>query len=328
MRYAISMKSCGHFWIFLTIVASVCTITGFLGGRAWLFDLTSNFRVQYSIILLIAVFVFLGGGRFQAAFIAAVFSAVNLYAISPFEGEVHARTRPVPVEGQMIRAVVLNVNHLNREYGEVIRFIELNQPEFLLLIEVNDEWLKELDSLRSDFPYEKSLTLENDGIALLSRVPFKTVSIGTIGRVGFPSIIARFDAGGQPFTLIGAHPRAPILPERARLRNRQIEALQRFVASNPGPIVLMGDLNNTPWSPIFEHFLHTTGLRDTREGYGLSPTWPALFPLLWIPIDHVLVSPEVAVHNRRVGSYVGSDHFPVLIDFSIQPVFHPQLSVK
>lgn len=36
-----------------------------------------------------------------------------------------------------------------------------------------------------------------------------------------------------------------------------------------------------------------------------------------IPIDHCLHSPDITVINRRVGSDVGSDHYPLIIDFSI-----------
>jgi len=42
-----------------------------------------------------------------------------------------------------------------------------------------------------------------------------------------------------------------------------------------------------------------------------------LVPLLGIPIDHCLVSPEIIVTKRSVGPSVGSDHYPVIIDFSI-----------
>jgi len=76
-------------------------------------------------------------------------------------------------------------------------------------------------------------------------------------------------------------------------------------------------MNGTPWSPFFKDFLLSSGLRDSREGFRLQPTWPTWFPPAWIPIDHALVSSSVVVHDRRVGPNVGSDHYPVIIDFSI-----------
>ena len=59
-------------------------------------------------------------------------------------------------------------------------------------------------------------------------------------------------------------------------------------------------------------------LHDSRLGCGIQPTWPAGRPLLWAPIDHCLVSKHVIVHSRRVSGNIGSDHYPVVIDFSIR----------
>jgi endonuclease/exonuclease/phosphatase family metal-dependent hydrolase len=47
------------------------------------------------------------------------------------------------------------------------------------------------------------------------------------------------------------------------------------------------------------------------------PTYPAWFPLLWLPLDHCLVSADLLVGQFRVGPYAGSDHFPVVVDFSL-----------
>jgi endonuclease/exonuclease/phosphatase (EEP) superfamily protein YafD len=54
------------------------------------------------------------------------------------------------------------------------------------------------------------------------------------------------------------------------------------------------------------------------KGFGFQPTWPANSRFLKIPLDHVLHAPEIIIHNRMVGGAVGSDHFPVIVDFSIQ----------
>ena len=42
---------------------------------------------------------------------------------------------------------------------------------------------------------------------------------------------------------------------RARYRNRQLAGLARFISEREGPIILLGDLNVTPWSPYFTDFL-------------------------------------------------------------------------
>jgi endonuclease/exonuclease/phosphatase family metal-dependent hydrolase len=67
----------------------------------------------------------------------------------------------------------------------------------------------------------------------------------------------------------------------------------------------------------FQAFLHDTGLRDTRRGRGVQPTWPAWLPLAQVPIDHALVSAGVRVHARFVGGRVGSDRLPIVRDFSL-----------
>ena len=82
------------------------------------------------------------------------------------------------------------------------------------------------------------------------------------------------------------------------------------------PVLLLGDLNATPWSHPFKRLLQETGLIDGSRGMGYQPTWPAgVLPLL-IPIDHCLHSQELRVVHKEVGPMVGSDHYPVIVDFA------------
>jgi len=84
------------------------------------------------------------------------------------------------------------------------------------------------------------------------------------------------------------------------------------------PLLLLGDLNVTPWNHHFKKLLRHTGLKDSTQGYGVQPTWPTYYPWLWIPIDHCLYSSSIHVVGRKVGEHVGSDHYPVIIDFAIK----------
>jgi len=70
--------------------------------------------------------------------------------------------------------------------------------------------------------------------------------------------------------------------------------------------------------PAFCRFAGESGLRDSRQGFGIQATWPSYMPPLRIAIDHCLVSGNVIVNGRRVGAHVGSDHFPVIVDVSLK----------
>jgi endonuclease/exonuclease/phosphatase (EEP) superfamily protein YafD len=99
----------------------------------------------------------------------------------------------------------------------------------------------------------------------------------------------------------------------ARDRDEVLARLAAEARESQGPVVMVGDLNATPWchgmKPVF-----AAGLRDTRWGRGLATTWRSNNPLVAIPIDHVLIKGALAVANHRIGPELGSDHRAVVVD--------------
>jgi endonuclease/exonuclease/phosphatase (EEP) superfamily protein YafD len=102
--------------------------------------------------------------------------------------------------------------------------------------------------------------------------------------------------------------------EGSSLRNDQLRAIAKFLQGVEGSRLVMGDLNTTSWSPHFRDLLAATGLVDSRRGRGMQPTWTAFRGLVRLPLDHVLVSPDITVTARRVGPPIGSDHLPVIVE--------------
>jgi len=303
--------------LFITVFVCICTAAGFLARSWWFFELFSHFRVQYFIVLAACGVIYVGGRKYREAILVIAFALVNFSFIDAYRVETPVQASVTSNQKRTLRAVLVNVNHNNQAYGEVNRFIRSTNADFIILLEVTKAWMKSLNPLRKYYPYTKSEANGPGGIALLSRIPFDGATIGVIGGIGLPSIIARFSIDGERLTLIGTHPYSPVSRRRAENRDQQLTEVAKFISHQADPILLLGDLNTSPWSPIFKDFLRGAGLRDSREGFGLQPSWPTWFPPAWIPIDHVLVSSNVTVYDRKIERDIGSDHYPVVVDFSV-----------
>lgn len=297
------------------LMAAVGTIAGFFGRFFWLFDLASSFRIQYFVCLSLAAFPFLWGRKYKAAVITGIFALLNLFLLAPF----YLQVSPSRVSSaKTFRAVQANVHGANQQYERFIQFVNEINPDFIAVEEYTFSWDKALKKLRKNYPFVVSHPQgDNFGIAFFSRIPFKSAEIKNIGPIALPSTVARFDINGQRLAIIGTHPVPPNGAQYVNFRNKQIESIGRFVKGVQGNVVVLGDLNVTPWTPALQDLLRDASLRDAREGYGVAPTWP-VDGLLFIrfPIDYCLVSHDISVRNFKRGADFGSDHFPLIIDFS------------
>lgn len=106
--------------------------------------------------------------------------------------------------------------------------------------------------------------------------------------------------------------------EGYRLRAYVWRRLSEVLDGHQGPVLVVGDLNMTARSSLFQWFLHETGLRDSRRGFTLQPTYPVgILSLFMVPIDHILVSNAVLVLNRALGPDIGSYNRPVELENSL-----------
>lgn len=301
----------------ITAIVWICSAAGFLGRYWWPFEIASHFRVQYFFVLLSSGIIFLLGNRKKSAALSGVFAVVNVSLIVPlyFAGSfAHGSS-------QTLRALFINMNYSNRALNGARKFIRSADPDLIVLVEVNHAWTNALREMGDDYPFSRRLPSRNDrsGVALLSRIPIANSEVGHFGEARLPAVVARFEIDGKPLTVIGTHALTPWGRVRSAYRNQHLSALAQIVNSERGPVMVLADLNTTSWSPFFEDLLRMTGLRDSRRGFGLQSTWPTGFPPLWVTIDHCLVSSRVVVRNRTIGPHVGSDHYPVIVDFSVQP---------
>ena len=313
------LEWCGTLRRLLTaaaLVAMTGTLACFFGSLWWPFELACSFRVQWFALLVAAAFACLVSRKYRHALIMGLYALPNLFAIAPayFQpGFVNHSAAPT------IRALLMNVNIFNTEYERVRKFIQSTNPDFVLVQEVNLGWAEALKPLSARYPFVARRAREdNFGIALYSRTPYKDVRITSIGHPGFPAVVATLRVHGNDLTIIGMHPPPPLWAEFREAGRAMLHALARLVTQREGPVMVLGDLNTTPWSPLFGDLLEDSGLRDSRRGFGIQATWPIFLPFALIPLDHCLISKGLTIANRCTGPYVGSDHYPVIIDFAFR----------
>ena len=302
-----------YFWALVNVVAAgffVCTLVGFLGTRWWIFDLISHFRVQYIVGLVVRFPVYGLGKRQRFAIATAIFLTVNLVLVLPF----YIDPGIGQAEGDVYRILFANVNKSNRRHRAVRELIAEADADFVLLLEVNQKWLDDLNLEELNYPYSIVFPQDNYfGLALYSRLPLYDTEILELGK---PSILARFELPKGQLTLLGVHTIAPRNAKFAQHRDMQMQAMADFISAQDGALLLVGDINMTSWSPSFWIFTRQSGLRDSSLGFGIQPTWPTDNWALQVPIDHALVSPQIIVHHREVGPHIGSDHYPLIMEFS------------
>jgi endonuclease/exonuclease/phosphatase (EEP) superfamily protein YafD len=155
----------------------------------------------------------------------------------------------------------------------------------------------------------------NFGIGLYSKVPLKNIQVKYFAQYHqFPAILAEARWKRHSFNLLTVHPIPPL--SGFAIRNEQLQAVAEEREKWGKSLIVMGDLNTSQWSYYFQKLLKETQLRDTQLGHGVQLSWPAYSQWIKIPIDHVLVSGDWQVEDRRLGLNVGSDHLPVIVDLS------------
>lgn len=300
-------------------VLAAATVAGFLDRAWWPFELFTHFRVQYFLGLAFVVAVAALTHRRRSAVVFSSFACLNLALIVPLYFGADA---PPLGSAPTLRLSLLNVLASNERYSEVLAMVRERDPDLLLLLEQSERWFAALAPLTQRYPHvvRSHPRSDNFGIALYSKLPFESSELVMLADAGIPSVVARVRVGGEAVTLIGVHTMPPVRDYRALLRNRQLDAVAKLAASTEGRVIVLGDLNCSPWSAYYRRLLADGGLRDSAKGHGVQLSWPAapieLSPLR-IPIDHCLLGPGFAVLETEVGDAVGSDHFPLHLTLAL-----------
>jgi endonuclease/exonuclease/phosphatase (EEP) superfamily protein YafD len=298
------------------ILAAAATVMGFAGGAWWFFDLFVHFRPQYVVAgaLLALILACARNGPWAAAALAV--AAVNTIPIVPLYLAPAEVAQVTPARS--LRLMSFNVFGFNHEYERTLRYVREELPDVLVLLEVTPGWVPVVRELAAQYPYQWiNVGDDANGIAMMSREQPAAVATLDLGRRGVPSYLLTFEGEGVALAVLGTHLSWPLGPRASATRNRQLEGIAELARASPVPLVVVGDLNITPFSSHFARTLRNGGLKSCVAGAGLRPTWPARVVPFYIQIDHCLASAGVMARDFRTGAYLGSDHYPISVEVAM-----------
>jgi endonuclease/exonuclease/phosphatase (EEP) superfamily protein YafD len=270
----------------------------------------SHFRWWWLGLLLVLAGWFLWKRRRGLAAIAIAMTAWAAVPLFPYW-----LSTPAVTKEKGLKFSAWNVLWENPTKELALPWLANQDADVLLLTECTNEWRERLSPLKEKYPHQISSGRDGaEGMWLLSRYPLDAPDPDGLAAVK-PWISAIMHTPGGPVRILSMHPRTPRSGQRFGQRNEQYDHAAEISANAGMPVVLLGDLNCTPFSPWFQRLLKRGKLRDSALGFGLHSTWRSNG--IGLPIDHILVSDEWSIIARKVHpDRMGSDHHPVLAELA------------
>ena len=297
---------------------SAALLAGFLGALHPALDSFSHLRMHVSVLTaLLALSLLASPYRLPAA-------AVLLFAIASFATTVSAlpwsRTAlAAPADRIVYSLLQMNLRFDNPTPKKVLSLIGRTNPDVITLDEVSRMWTTELGYIASAYPYRILCPYPNGvfGVALLSRRPFAAGTAPHCEPRGAMAT-ATIDFGGTSVDVAAIHLSWPW----PREQYWQIGELAEPLAALGQTAIMAGDCNAAPWSAAVRRVASLGGLTLMPSP---GPTWiHRVLPdfvrrYIGLPIDQVFSKGGVTIHSATRLEDTGSDHLPVLVEFSLQP---------
>lgn len=312
------MRLCAHMMVAgLALAVLAAVAAGYAGPLSHTVDAIAHFRPQLAIAAAFIGAIALSLRAWRPAGWALSALVIAAAGIPPLlENRPASTTQAVPQAGHH-RLVIMtaNLHHLNPAPDAMRSALVAADADILVTHETTKAAQAGSESLARLYPYRISLVTQHNVLrtVIWSRFPMRDGWLLLEDRVHSPGAAATIELpDGTEIGVLGIHLARPATP----LQDIQITSLDRIVPKLHTPLVVVGDMNATPWSSALRRVEAATGARRipgyrvTWRGHYPSPLGPIWSPI-GQPIDHILVPPGIGVADIRTVEIPGSDHLAV-----------------
>lgn len=315
----------------LTVLSSIPLTLGFLSRWHPAFDTLSHFRAHIGLAVVAGGLLLLATPLRKHGLLALALGAGALWTTVPafpLLGPTHASAENRADERPVYRLLQLNLRFDNAQAERVLSLIGRVRPDVITLDEASAMWRERLSSISAAYPYSIMCpgTGWVGGVAVLSRRPFVGANAQDCLHGGAFAMTG-IDFGGRVLDVAALHLTWPWPFEQPQ----QLERLEPTLAAIGRNAIVGGDLNAVTWSDAVRRIETAAGLTHVP---GLGPTWLDRHLPEWLkryaglPIDQVFAKGDVSILSARTLEPVGSDHLPVLVEFSISGDGRPEEHIE
>lgn len=254
-----------------------------------------------------------------------------------------------PAQTLVLRVMTSNVWRLNPTPEAVAQLALDNQADVIFLQEVEPTTQQPtLTMLNAVYPYQNRLVDEirasmyTSVNMTYSRYPFVSSEQIALNAPKMPYIYRSvIQVNGQPIALYNTHLTAPVTGSRrvqvsddyfSRValgfddseRNQQLAALLAHLQTEPYPYIIAGDFNTSDLSMTYTWVASEMGDSFAEAGVGFGSSWPMVEALGWpslppfIRMDYIWHGQGLRTIKSWQGTFVGSDHLPLLAEFEVE----------
>lgn len=280
-------------------------------------DILSHFQIQYLFISLFFILLTSYLSLINKKFLIYLFLSITILGIKIFNiSPINFTNIPNTNNSQAIKIGLFNVLTSNTNYQGLINETEEQNPDIIILQEIDDLWINNLKPLNKKYKYNiKHIRYDNFGIAMFSKLPIIDYQIEKWTGYEIPVIKAKLKLKNKDILLYAIHTLPPVSNEYLKTRNEMLKEINTISNSNKEKIIIAGDLNTTRYSHAYKKYILNSNLYDIQtNSNNIHGTWNAKHPsFMRISLDHVLVSKDIKGTDFNIGKGFGSDHLPIFV---------------
>jgi endonuclease/exonuclease/phosphatase (EEP) superfamily protein YafD len=292
-------------------------LVGFF-DKFWPFFLLSQFRLFYLAISTVWLIILTYMRKPIEIAVAVTGICLNLYAMDVFT--LYAPLATQPTAQVKFKLLEMNVQYNNMSHEKAAALIKETNADIVVIEELTPLWAKSLSDCMKAYPHRVLSPQDSTyGNGVYSKYPIQQSKIGLFCPRNHPTIKVDLDIENNFVSLIHTHLQGPVSPRYFAYHYDDAQGVSEMLKESFADAILCGDMNSSSWCNPLKSLIKNAHMVDSRQGRGLQLSWPTkarppYFPIL--AIDHCFARGNLAVVDRKLGPYFGSDHFPVITSFA------------